>query len=74
MKCGSGRYVFSVLACLGNMICLLGRDTMRLAILPMQEELHFSPGDVSHVLGNSDGTRDMFTVQRCFQVVTVTGW
>ena len=56
-----GRYVFSFLACLGNMICLLGRDTMRLAVLPMQEELHFSPGDVSHVLGNSDGARDMFT-------------
>ena len=40
-----------MLACLGNMICLLGRDTMRLAILPMQEELSLSPGDVSHVLG-----------------------
>ena len=44
--------MFSVLACLGNMICLLGRDTMRLAIIPMQEELSLSPGDVSHVLGN----------------------
>ena len=54
MKCGSGRYIFSVLACLGNMICLLGRDTMRLAILPMQEELSLSPGDVSHVLGKLD--------------------
>ena len=51
-ECGSGRYVFSILACLGNMICLLGRDTMRLAIIPMQEELSLSPGDVSHVLGN----------------------
>ena len=46
-----GRYVFSFLACLGNMICLLGRDTMRLAVLPMQEELHISQDQVSHILG-----------------------
>ena len=47
----NGRYVFSILACVGNMICLLGRDTMRLAVLPMQEELHISQDQVSHILG-----------------------
>jgi len=46
-----GRYVFSVLACMGNMICLLGRDSMRLAIIPMKNETQMSPEEVSHILG-----------------------
>lgn len=47
----AGRYVVAVLACVGNMICVLGRDTMRLAILPMQTELGLTQDQVSHVLG-----------------------
>ena len=45
-----GRYVFTVLACLGNMISLLGRDSLRLAVLPMKEELNMTTEEVSHVL------------------------
>ena len=45
-----GRYVFTMLACLGNMISLLGRDSLRLAVLPMKEELNMTTEEVSHVL------------------------
>ena len=48
-----GRYVFSVLACMGNMICLLGRDSMRLAIIPMKNETQMTPDEVSHILGKN---------------------
>ena len=46
-----GRYIFTLLACLGNMMCLLGRDSLRLAVLPMKEELNMTTEEVSHVLG-----------------------
>ena len=45
-----GRYIFTLLACLGNMMCLLGRDSLRLAVLPMKEELNMTTEEVSHVL------------------------
>merc|ERR1719499_1840044 len=32
------RYVFTLLACLGNMLNLLGRDSLRIAILAIREE------------------------------------
>ena len=44
------RYVFTLMACLGNMISLLGRDSLRLAVLPMKEELNMTSEEVSHVL------------------------
>ena len=37
-----GRYVFTFLAFLTNMMNLLGRDTLRLAILPMKEHVEHS--------------------------------
>ena len=46
-----GRYIFTLLACLGNMMNLLGRDSLRLAILPMQTEFNMTVSEVSHVLG-----------------------
>ena len=69
-----GRYVFSFLACLGNMICLLGRDTMRLAVLPMQEELHISQDQVSHILGNwyRNVLNNILMIK--LKVVTTTAW
>ena len=46
-----GRYIFTLLACLGNMMNLLGRDSLRLAILPMQTEFNLTVSEGSHVLG-----------------------
>ena len=46
----AGRHVFTLLACLGNMLSLLGRDSLRLAVLPMKEELNMTTEEVSHVL------------------------
>jgi len=44
----AGRYVFTALACLGNMMTLLGRDSLRIAVLAMP---NISPEQRSHVLG-----------------------
>ena len=44
----AGRYVFTALACLGNMMTLLGRDSLRIAVLAMPD---ISPEQRSHVLG-----------------------
>ena len=46
-----GRYIFTFLAFLANMMNLLGRDSLRLAILPMKAELKLTVSEVSHVLG-----------------------
>ena len=46
-----GRYIFTLLAFLANMMNLLGRDSLRLAILPMKTELNLTESEVSHVLG-----------------------
>ena len=46
-----GRYIFALLAGLGYMISHLGRDCLRVAILPMKEELKLTVSEVSHVLG-----------------------
>ena len=46
-----GRYIFTILAGLGYMISHLGRDALRVAILPMKEELELSVSEVSHLLG-----------------------
>ena len=37
-----GRYVFTFLAFLTNMMNLLGRDSLRLAILPMKVRVEYS--------------------------------
>ena len=47
----AGRHVFTLLACLGNMLSLLGRDSLRLAVLPMTTEFNLTVSEVSHVLG-----------------------
>ena len=46
-----GRYIFTFLAGLGYMISHLGRDSLRVAILPMKEELRLTVSEVSHLLG-----------------------
>ena len=46
-----GRYIFTLLAFTANLLNLLGRDSLRLAILPMKAELELSLTEVSHVLG-----------------------
>ena len=45
-----GRYVFTFLAFLANMLNLLGRDSLRLAVLPMKTELGLTVREVSHLL------------------------
>ena len=50
MFSNKGRYVFCVLACVGNMICLLGRESMRIAIIPIQEETNMTAQMKGHVL------------------------
>ena len=45
-----GRYIFTFLAGLGYMISHLGRDALRVAVLPMKEELELSVSEVSHLL------------------------
>ena len=49
------RYVFTILACVGNMINLLGRDSLRIAILAMREESSsptiWSDSNIAQVLG-----------------------
>ena len=45
-----GRYLFAFLASVGNMICLLGRDSMRIATLEMKMELNLTEADNSNIL------------------------
>jgi len=54
------RYIFTILACIGNMVNLFGRDSLRIGILAMQEEslnqttstsIIWSDSNIAQVLG-----------------------
>ena len=55
MRVLEGRYVFTFLAFLANMLNLLGRDSLRLAVLPMKTELGLTDSEVR--LGHSHWSR-----------------
>ena len=47
-----GRFIFTILTCLANMMCMLGRHSLRLARLPMTKEFNMTTEEESHVLAS----------------------